>query len=123
MGGGGVIYLVLVLGMVPLKEGKTGRCHAGPNKWTPDAYQWDTRRHILVSDKSRKVSGTDHVRDGNWGVGLGNGDADYLAIAPELQPSRQGGRSVKGRQTKGRMRWERTFCTLHRIPAGGLGDA
>ena len=35
---------------------------------TLDAYQWDTTRHILVSDKSRKVPGADDIRDWNWGL-------------------------------------------------------
>ena len=56
------MYLLLPLGMVPLKENGTGRCYPGPNKWTPDAYQWGTTGHILVSDKSRMVPGADDVR-------------------------------------------------------------
>lgn len=51
-----------------------------------DAYQWDTTRHILVSDRSRKAPGTDDVR---WELRrVSRGDADYLAITPELQPNR-----------------------------------
>ena len=43
-------------------------------------------RHILVSDKSRRVPGADNVRV--WNCGPREGDADYLAITPELQPDK-----------------------------------
>ena len=50
-----------------------------------NAYRLDTVRHILVSDKSRRVPGADDVRVWNCG-GPRESDADYLAITPELQP-------------------------------------
>ena len=61
------LYLVFPLGMVPWREKRpeSVRCHPGPNTRTLDAYQWDTTRHILVSDKSRRVPGADDVRDWN----------------------------------------------------------
>ena len=53
------------------------------------------------------------------GGGFGTGYADYLAIAPELQPG-QGGRSVeKGRQTGDRVGGNEppALCTGYRLAA------
>ena len=119
---GETLYLLLLLGMVPLKGNWTGRCHPGPNNWALNAYRWGTTRDILVSDKSRRVSGTDDVRAGNWS---GSRKALPITLRSHLSLSLTGwtfsGKRV-GKQGTGK-RWEQTFCTLHRIPVGGLDDA